>query len=400
MLDSSAAVEVLRLPAGFSPEELTNFVYAVYEMGASDLKFSSNDFVWADINRKWTRVTERRLDSFEIEAAMRVFTTPASLALINSGKPVDERVDLAKDAHTIREFRLNATGVMVAGVREGINITMRSIPVDIPTLGQLGIESDIVDNIFPRYGLVLVVGTTGSGKSTLLAAANRYRLEERRHDPVAIMTFEDPIEYSLKGLAQGYMPEPVQSGVGLGRHIESFELVSPNAMRRRGDVIVMGEIRDRNSAHTGCELSETGHATYATMHVETPAEAIGRLIKFYPPDQQESAAHSLLGQLRLVVAQKLARTVDGKKIAFRSWLVFDRQVRGQLEDLPVARWSRAISNIVQERGQDFLKAALTAYAAGRISLETLREVGNLTAAEARDVLAKAGLSMESQKEAA
>jgi len=131
---------------------------------------------------------------------------------------------------------------------DGLTITLRAIPSEIPSLSRLGIEQEIVDNFFPRYGLILVVGTTGSGKSTLLASALRHRLVERRHDPVAIGTYEDPIEYGLRGLAQGTMPEPTQVAIGTGRHIKEWDRVGPNAMRRRLDVIWLGEIRDIESA--------------------------------------------------------------------------------------------------------------------------------------------------------
>jgi len=174
-----------------------------------------------------------------------------------------------------------------------------------------------VDNFFPRYGLILVVGTTGSGKSTLLASALRHRLVNRRHDPVAIGTYEDPIEYGLKGLAQGHMPEPTQVAIGTGRHIKEWERVGPNAMRRRLDVIWLGEIRDIESARTGLELARTGHAVLSTLHVDTPAEAFDRLIKFFPKETQESEAFAILSQIRMIVAQKLARTTDGGKMAFR-----------------------------------------------------------------------------------
>ncbi|MCX8016553.1 MAG: ATPase, T2SS/T4P/T4SS family [Rhodocyclaceae bacterium] len=392
MLDAhKGKVEPLPLPLGFTREDFKEFIARIYALGASDIKIQSNDFVWADINRRWQPITSRRLEPNEVQRALVMLNDQSALGLVNGGDPVDDRVDLALDTRNIREFRLNATGAMVAGVRDGITITLRAIPSEIPTLERLGIEQEIVDNFFPRYGLILVVGTTGSGKSTLLAASLRHRLVNRRHDPVAIGTYEDPIEYGLKGLAQGHMPEPTQVAIGPGRHIREWERVGPNAMRRRLDVIWMGEIRDIESARTGLELARTGHAVMSTLHVDTPAEAFDRLIKFFPKEVQESEAYAILSQLRMIVAQKLARTTDGSKMAFRSWIVLDRATKDRLAQEDYSRWAMIVRDIVRERGNDFETSALAALKQGLITGETFREVAGLTPAEARAYVEERGL---------
>lgn len=375
-------VERFSLTPGLPAAELKNFINKIHALGASDIKLQSNDFVWADINRIWRPVSNRRLETHEVERALALLNDQSAVGLIGSGKAVDARVDLALSAEDIIEFRMNATGCLVNGSRDGTSVTLRAIPKSIPTLAQLGIEQEIIENLFPRYGLILVVGTTGSGKSTLQAAANAHRLICRRHDPVAILTYEDPIEYSLAGLAQGSMPEPCQTSIGQGQHLQGFEMVGPNAMRRRGDVIVMGEIRDLRSAMAGGEMARTGHAVQATMHVDTPGECFDRLIKFYPPEQQQGEAFALLSQLRMVVAQKLARRKDGGKIAFRSWIVIDKALRSALFLLPPSSWSMAISEQISRNGNDFESCAYRALSADLISGEVFREVAGLTQKEA------------------
>lgn len=375
-------VERFDLSPGIQEREFKEFINNIYALGASDIKLQSNDYVWADINRTWRPVSTRRLQSQEVERALTILNDQSSLGLLGAGQPVDARVDLALGAEDTNEFRLNATGCMVNGSREGASITLRAIPKKIPTLAQLGIEQEIVENLFPRYGLILVVGTTGSGKSTLQASANAERLVNRRHDPVAILTYEDPIEYSLAGLAEGHMPEPSQVGIGPGQHIRSFEMVGPNAMRRRGDVIVMGEIRDLNSAKAGGEMSRTGHAVQATMHVDTPGECFDRLIKFYPPEQQVGEAFAILSQLRMVIAQKLARRKDGGKIAFRSWVVVDKALRLKLGGFPPDQWSRLVTEHVAAKGNDFETVAYKALSSDQITGEVFREIAKLTQEEA------------------
>ena len=375
-------VERFALTPGLSAVEFKAFINKIYELGASDIKIQSNDFVWADVNRMWRPVSNRRLETHEVERAIALLNDQSALGLIGGGSAVDARVDLASSAEEINEFRMNATGCMVNGSRDGASITLRAIPKSIPSLAQLGIEQEIIDNLFPRYGLILVVGTTGSGKSTLQASANAHRLVSRRHDPVAILTFEDPIEYSLAGLAQGYMPEPCQSGIGQGQHLRDFDMVGPNAMRRRGDVIVMGEIRDLRSAKAAGEMARTGHAVQATMHVDTPGECFDRLIKFYPPEQQQGEAFAILSQLRMVVAQKLARRKDGGKIAFRSWIVLDKALRSTLAQISPSTWSLAISERITANANDFESSAFRALQANLVTGEVFREVAGLTMEEA------------------
>lgn len=396
MLDAKPdLVRRLSLRPSFSKQEFVGFVFSVYEMGASDIKIQSGDFVFADVNRKWQAVTDRRLERQEVDQALTYLTDQSSLGLIGSGEAVDARAELSYRPEGAQfaisaEFRLNATGSFVAGVREGLSLTMRAIPKEIPSLETLGIEQEIVENLFPRYGLILVVGVTGSGKSTLMASSLRHRLVERRDDPVAIGTYEQPIEYGLNGLAQGHMPEPSQVGVGRGLHLKDFEQVGPNAMRRRFDVIVMGEIRDIESADVGLELTRTGHAVMATLHVETPGECFDRLVKFYPPEQQLGQAHALLSQMRMVVAQKLARTTAGGKIAFRSWIVIDRALKEHLAQIEPCKWSVAVASKVRERGADFESAAYRAFADGLIDAQTFREVSGMTPSEAKDYVQERG----------
>ena len=384
MLDAVIGeVERFSLTPGFGAAEFKTFINQIYELGASDIKIQSNDFVWADINRVWRPVTLRRLENQEVDRALTILHDQSSLGLIGSGTPVDDRVDLARSAEDINEFRLNATGCMVNGSREGASITLRAISKTIPTLAQLGIEAEIVENFFPRYGLILVVGTTGSGKSTTMVSSLQHRLVERRHDPVAILTYENPIEYSLAGLAQGSMPEPSQVDIGPGKHLTRFDMVGPNAMRRRADVIVMGEIRDLDSAKVGCEMSRTGHSVMATLHVDTPGESFDRLIKFYPPEQQEGEAFAILSQLRMVLAQKLARRKNGGKIAFRSWVIVDKALKNDLAKLPTSNWSRHVAEVIKAKGHDFESSAYRALVDNAITGEVFREVAGLTPEEAR-----------------
>ncbi len=171
-----------------------------------------------------------------------------------------------------------------------------------------------------------------------------------------------------------------------------MDMVGPNAMRRKGQVIQMGEIRDMDSARAGFELGATGHAAYATMHTETPDRALSRTLQLFPPVEHARVANEFIEQTRLVIAQKLARRLDGKVIAFRSWCVFDREVKRSVEDLPSHQWGLAVRKLVSERGNDFESKAFAALAEGLISYESFVEVSSMTRAEASDYCAHRGFN--------
>ena len=394
MLDAAEkAVPRFPLPIGnIRRQDLNEFLSNVYDLGVSDIKFSSTDYVWAEVNRMWHPVTDRRLDDSEVNSILALLFNESGQTEIGAANAIDSRVDAVISRDKVLSFRLNATGCSVGNTPSGVNITLRAMPQQIPTCAQLGLEPELMDNLFPRYGMVLIVGTTGSGKTTLLAAAHRYRLEERRHDPVHILTYEQPVEYLLKGYAEGFMPEPTQTEVGMGAQLRSMDMVGPNAMRRKGQVIQMGEIRDMDSARAGFELGATGHAAYATMHTETPDRALSRTLQLFPPVEHARVANEFIEQARLVIAQKLARRLDGKVIAFRSWCVFDREVKRSIEDLPTHQWGMEVRKLVAQRGNDFESKAFAALADGLISYESFVEVSSMTRGEANEYCARRGFN--------
>lgn len=386
MLDANtSAAPRFDLPIGnIQRPQLNEFLSKVYDLGCSDIKFSSTDFVWAEVNRLWQPVSTRRLDDSEVNTILGYLFNQSGQTEIGAGNAIDSRVDAVVSRDRVLSFRLNATGCSVGNARAGVNITLRAMPMHIPTCDQLGIEPELMENLFPRYGMILIVGTTGSGKSTLLAAAHRWRLERRRDDPVHILTYEQPVEYLLAGYAEGHMPEPTQTEIGVGAQLRSMDMVGPNAMRRKGQVIQMGEIRDMASARAGFELGATGHAAYATMHTETPDRALSRTLQLFPPVEHARVANEFIEQSRLVIAQKLARRTDGKVMAFRSWCVFDREVKRNLESKPVHEWGMSVRKLVSERGNDFESKAFAALAEGQIDFEAFVEVASLTLREATE----------------
>lgn len=395
---------VIALSAGHLQTQVDRGIDRLFHAGASDITLQADDYIWAYINRRHVCVSDRRLEAGEVEQ-LAVHWYPggqSALNLLGQGQALDPEVAIRSRMTPGEDYdpdyqlrcRANITRCRVGNVPQGLSVTLRTIPGVPPKLQDLGLPEEIVQTMFPSQGLVLVAGITGSGKSTLLASGLRHRLEGE--EPVKIITAEDPIEFIYPRLparkGAGGEPQlprmPEVSQVQLHSHLRDFAMVAPNVLRRKADVIVMGEMRDRESVETGLLLAATGHCTYATLHCETPAEVIARVVSEFPYDSQPAAANKLLDNLRLVISQKIERDETGKGRAFRSWCVFDREFKASLQQVAFPQWSSLIRARMEQRGHDFASQALPLLRAGEISQATFARVAGFNPLECREYLAR------------
>jgi twitching motility protein PilT len=181
-------------------------------------------------------------------------------------------------------------------------LSIRAIPFEIPALEELHLPEVLQEiALYPR-GLVLVTGTTGSGKTTTLAALLRH-LNERR--AVNIVTVEDPIEF-LHRDASSYISQRE-----VGTDTLSFHDALRHVLRQDPDVIMLGEIRDRETMETVLKAADTGHLVLSTLHTTDAVQTIGRIISFFPPHQQDEIRRLLAGVLRAVLSLRLIPRIDG-----------------------------------------------------------------------------------------
>lgn len=398
------APPVIDLSAGHLVNVIDSAIDSLFSCGASDITIQSDDYVWAYINRRHVRVTSRRLDDAEVGAIVRhLYKNDSVFGILGAGEHLDFEADIRPRLDPSKEdfdpdysvrCRGNATASRVGNVSNGYSLTLRTIPGIPPTFESLNLPEEMAGCFFPTQGLVLVVGITGSGKSTMLAAAMRKMLEDPGR-PVKIGTYEEPIEFiyprvpspagGAPGAPTALMPEVSQ--VQIGSHLKQFSLAAPNALRRKFDVLVMGEMRDKVSVETGLLLASTGHATYGTLHCETPAEAVARIVAEFPYDSQPSVANKLLSNLRLIVAQKIERDVNGKGRAFRSWCVFDQALKADLYEVQHQHWARLIEKRMKDRGATFAQQAYWPLMRGEITEEAFANVAGFNPFEAREYIA-------------
>ncbi len=203
------------------------------------------------------------------------------------------------DEHT--RFRVNIFFQM-----EGVSAVFRVIPVKILSLEELGLPSILKKFTQLERGMILVTGVTGSGKSTTLAAMiNEINWNKRKH----IITVEDPIEFVHKDR------KCVVNQRSVGQDTYSFGNALRAALREDPDIILVGEMRDRETIETALHASDSGHLVFSTLHTLDAKETINRIVSSFPTEEQPRIRLSLASVLQGVISQRLVPTIDEKRVA-------------------------------------------------------------------------------------
>ncbi|MEO1403278.1 MAG: type IV pilus twitching motility protein PilT [Cyanobacteria bacterium J06635_1] len=226
-------------------------------------------------------------------------------------------------------FDFTRVRINIFDTLRGPALVMRLIPVKIMTIDQLNLPPVLKDVCHYHKGLVLVTGPTGSGKSTSLAAMIDYINTEMTRN---IITIEDPVEFvhsSRNSLIK-------QREVGI--HTHEFKNALKASLREDPDVILVGEIRDRETVDIALKAAQTGHLVFGTLHTNSAVKTIERILGMYEPDQQAPVRISIAESLVAVVAQGLCRTTDGKRAAFHEIMINtdaikDYMQRGHLDEI-------------------------------------------------------------------
>ncbi|ATX82560.1 twitching motility protein PilU [Mariprofundus ferrinatatus] len=190
--------------------------------------------------------------------------------------------------------------------RGTVGMVIRQITTDIPTIDQLNLPEVFKDISMTKRGLVLMVGATGSGKSTSLAAMVDWR---NTNQAGHIITIEDPVEF----MHQHKKCFVTQREVG--SDTVSFQAALKNTLRQAPDVILLGEIRERDTMEHAIAFAETGHLAMATLHANNSNQALERIINFFPEEQHQQVYMNLAMNLRAILSQRLVKTAGGKRVA-------------------------------------------------------------------------------------
>lgn len=210
-------------------------------------------------------------------------------------------MNLALSLPKVGRFRVN-----IFRQRNEVSIVARNIKLDIPTFEELKLPPVLLDVIMEKRGLVLFVGATGSGKSTSLAALIDHR---NKNTSGHIITIEDPIEYVHPH------KKSIINQREVGVDTRSFHAALKNTLRQAPDVILIGEIRDRETMEHALAFAETGHLAISTLHANNANQALDRIINFFPEERRDQLMNDLGNNLKAFVSQRLVKTVDGKRRA-------------------------------------------------------------------------------------
>lgn len=327
----------------------------------SDISLQTDRQAYAEIHGALYPMTIRPLDPADVMTIMTKLYGVDAAAKLAAAKDLDLSYEIRIDRFTRVRFRVNMTAIQTKG-RDGVQITMRVLPQQPPTLKDLGIEEEIINSFAPRQGLIVVTGPTGSGKSTLLSAGMRM-LIEREGGCGKMLTYEAPIEYTYDTIQS---PQSLVAQTEIPRHLPTFAAGVRNAMRRKPSIILIGESRDRETVSAAIEAGQTGHAVYTTAHTIGVAATLRRLVSVFDPGERSERAAALMETLRLVVTQALVPRANGGRIAVREWMVFDETVREEMLDMPQERWANRIQQMLPDRGQTMQKSAKIAFESGQI----------------------------------
>jgi twitching motility protein PilT len=278
--------------------DLNALLASAVQHGGSDLHLKVAAPPLARIDGALVPLDAPALTDADLEAVVHTVTErniPKREAFYLSGD-----LDTSYTAEGVGRFRVN-------GFRQrgSISFAFRHVPREIPSFEELGLPIGVENLAEEHRGLVLVTGATGSGKSTTLAAMlDKINRTRRQH----IVTIEDPIEivHDDKGCIVN------QREVGLD--VESYGQALRRVLRQDPDVILIGELRDDESAKAALQAAESGHFVLSTMHTIDAAETVGRLIEFFPPGKQMMVRQILAGVLRGVASQRLLPRVGGGRI--------------------------------------------------------------------------------------
>lgn len=348
-------------PDRFLEHHIDPFLLWCVKRGASDITFQTNRNVYSEIHGTLYPSTYRTLDAADMTAVLtRLYGTEA-MALLAGGTDIDLSYEVMVDRFTRTRFRVNMTAILADG-RDGVQVTLRTLPQAPPTMKQLNIEAEIIEHWKPRQGLVLVTGPTGSGKSTLLAAGNRMLIESP-HGCGKMLTYEAPIEFTYDTISSS---RSLVAQTEIPRHLPTFAAGVRNALRRKPEIIMVGEARDRETINAAIEAGQTGHTVYATVHTTGVAATIRRMVSTFEPSERSERAYSLMETVRLIVTQTLVPKIGGGRVALREYMPFTEEIREHLLNLTFDRWPFELAQLVPKHGKTMEKSARDAYDAGLI----------------------------------
>jgi twitching motility protein PilU len=322
------------------------------ESGASDLFITAGAPPSVKLNGLVTALTTQSLSNTHCDLLTRAIMNDKQTAEFEARHEINFAIALPG----VARFRVNAFTQ-----RGAVGMVLRLIRAEIPSFEELQLPGILRELAMTKRGLVIFVGATSSGKSTSLAAMVDYRNENSQGH---IVTIEDPIEFVHRH------KKCLVTQREVGVDTESYEVALKNTLRQAPDVILIGEIRDRETMNHAIAFAETGHLCLSTLHANNTNQALDRIINFFPEERRAQLLMDLSLNLKAVISQRLCRTEDGKgrvpavEVLINTPLMADLIFQGKVHEM------KDLMKRSRESGmQTFDQALFDLYEAGKISLE-------------------------------
>jgi len=358
--DQRERQEVTILPSeisvlGHAPTETLNimpYLSKLVELGGSDLFVTAGAEIKAKVHGSAIELDNYLLTPELSKSAAYDIMTDEQIEDFETNKDIDFAISLPDNS---ARFRVN-----VFNQRRTIGMVLRLIPIKIPSARELGLPDILLDLVMAKRGLILMVGGTGSGKSTTMAAMIHHRNQESAGH---ILTIEDPVEFSHPNL------KSIVNQREIGVDTSSYARALKASLREAPDVILIGEIRDRETMEAALELSNTGHLCISTLHANNANQAMDRIINMFPQAQHNQLFMDLSANLGAVISQRLIPDTKGKRCAAIEVLMSTPHIanlilKGELSSIKEAMKTSGTAGM-----QTFDNALLALYKDNRISLE-------------------------------
>ena len=330
---------------------LLPFFKLMAERNASDIFLSANSPIIIKIQGVCHPVNNQVLSSEHVKLLVYQLLSPERIATFER----DLELNIGYEFPDTGNFRIN-----IFKSRGSVAMVVRFIKPQPPTIETLRMPDILKDLIMEKRGIVLVVGATGSGKSSTVSAMLDYRSENHSGH---ILTVEEPIEYIFrhkKSLVN-------QREIGMDTHDYSQAL--KNAMREAPNVLMIGEIRDKNTMGYALQYALAGHLCISTLHANNSYHSLSRIVNFFPQEARESLLYDLSNSLRAVVSQRLVRNKSGQLIPAVEIMLNTSHIAELIRNGELSKIKEAMEQSLTEGSQTFEQSLYRLYRDGEIDLD-------------------------------
>lgn len=317
------------------PGTMERILRLMSEKKASDVYLSAHSPALIKINGQCVPINSQSLPADAPKNLLAEVLPPERIAELER----DGELNIGFPMAGVGRFRVSAMRQ-----RGSLAAVIRFIAVDVPPLATLSVPMVLGDLIMEKRGLLLMVGATGAGKSTTLASMMDYRNEQVSGH---ILTIEDPIEFLFKN------KKSVVNQREIGTDTQSLQIALKNALRQAPDVILIGEIRDRETMSAAIAYAQSGHLCLATMHANNSYQALNRILSFYPVEVRQTMLGDLAAALKAVVSQRLLRSTSGSRLPAVEIMLNTKLVSELIEKGDFSGIKEAMENSMAEGSQSF-----------------------------------------------